>query len=149
MHSRIETHRATTYTARPAKAVGELKVKTITIFRVLLLQFAVIVITAFAALIWQDQDVMFGVFYGGLIVLANASLLIWRILVTKKELHVDLNRHMKAFFRSSIERFLVVGGLFAVGLGLLKLNALGVLVGFIIAQLIYMFSGRLIQQVTK
>ena len=92
---------------------------------------------------------MFGVLYGGLIALANSSALIWRIKISKKELHVDLSRHMKAFFRSSIERFLIVGGLFAVGLGLLKLNALGVLVGFIIAQLIYMFSGRLIQQATK
>lgn len=149
MRSCIETHRATTYTAHPVKAVGESKVKTITIFRVLLLQFIVIIITAFAALMWQGQDFMFGAFYGGLVVLAHASLLIWRILVTQKEFHVDLGRHMKVFFRSSIERFLVVGSLFVVGLGLLKLDGLGVLVGFIVAQLIFMFSGRLIQQATE
>jgi len=74
-----------------------------------------------------------GAAFGGGIALANGLLLFWRY-YRGKQSHTDPGRHLRSFFASAIERFVMVAVLFAVGFGILELAPLPLLVGFIVVQ---------------
>ena len=78
------------------------------------------------------------VLYGGAVSLANSGLLLWRHKHGEHDYHCDAGRHLKMFYRSSMERFVVVGVCLAVGFGLLELAALPMLLGFVGGQLTWM-----------
>lgn len=93
-----------------------------------------------------------GYFYGGMpaawaalfgagIALSNTLLLVWRLHRGKRQVHADAHRHLRSFYFSTLERFFVVGGLLAVGLGALKLMPLPLLAAFVAGQIAWMISG--------
>ena len=104
------------------------------------LQGAVIAISAMLAWFWQAAGVAGAVLYGGAVALANTGLLVWRWRQGRYDYHCDGGRHMKQFYRSSLERFFVVGIVLAVGMYGLKLDPLPVLLGFIVGQVAWMIA---------
>jgi len=78
--------------------------------------------------------------FGGLIAMVNTGLLWWRWRQGAKDFHCDPARHLRSFFRSSLERFFVVGMLLALGFVLLKLAPFALLAGFVVGQLAGMFA---------
>lgn len=95
---------------------------------------------------------LFGYFYGGIpaalaalfgagIAMSNTLLLVWRLYRSKRQIHADAHRHLRSFYFSTVERFFVVGGLLAVGLGALQLMPLPLLAAFVAGQVAWMISG--------
>lgn len=79
--------------------------------------------------------------FGAGTALSNSLLLAWRMRQGKRHVHADAQRHLRGFYFSSIERFLVVGGLLAIGIGALHLSPLPLLVAFVAGQMAWMISG--------
>lgn len=77
---------------------------------------------------------------GGMVALTNALMLGWRMRTGRRDLHQDAHRHLRAFYRSSLERFFIVGLLLVAGLGPLSLKPAPLLAGFVMGQLALMFS---------
>ncbi len=82
-----------------------------------------------------------GAVFGGCIAVANGLLLCWRLHRGGKHPHGDPGRHLRSFFASAMERFVVVVVLFAIGMGVLKLVPLPLLLGFIAGQVALVTSG--------
>ncbi|KAA3628160.1 MAG: ATP synthase subunit I [Proteobacteria bacterium] len=68
--------------------------------------------------------------YGGGIACANSGLLAWRATQTAKGKVLNAHQSMRVLIRTVIERYLLVGMLFALGMGVLKLMPLPLMVGF-------------------
>ena len=73
------------------------------------------------------------VFWGGMVALVNMMLLAWRLLYCDRPTF-NAEQHLRLMYRSGMERFFVVAVLLAVGLLKLKLDALAMLLGFLVGQ---------------
>lgn len=78
--------------------------------------------------------------YGAAAALGNTALLVWRWRRGERDYHCDGPRHLKSFYRSSMERFLVVGVWLALGLGGFKLDAGPMLMGFVVGLLAWVIA---------
>ncbi|MDR3391451.1 MAG: ATP synthase subunit I [Sulfuriferula sp.] len=79
--------------------------------------------------------------YGSMVAVINSSFLYWRMLKVNRSTDAPAEESLKALYWSAIERFILIGGLLAVGmLGVLKLSPLIVLVSFIIGQLVFLLG---------
>lgn len=74
------------------------------------------------------------VVFGGAAAVLNSGLLWWRWWKGGEHIHSDPGRHLKAFHRSSLERFFVVGIWLSVGITILRLQPLPMLSGFVVGQ---------------
>lgn len=99
------------------------------------LQLVIIIISAVPAFFVVNPLAAKAVVFGGLIALANALLLNWRMRWGEQHPEADAGWHFRQAFRSLIERLVVAVTLFAVGLKLLKLVPLAMLTGFVLGQL--------------
>jgi ATP synthase protein I len=104
------------------------------------LQIALIAVAAMAAWLWQGAEVAAAALYGGAVALVNVGLLVWRWRQGRYDYHCDGARHLRQFHRSSLERFLVVAIVLAVGMYGLQLDPLPVLLGFIVGQVAWMIA---------
>ncbi len=84
--------------------------------------------------------VMLAVLYGGGVAIVNAALLLWRWQRGASDYHVDIGKHLRAFRRSSLERFFVVSALLALGFVPIGLHPAALLTGFLIGQLTWMLA---------
>ena len=73
--------------------------------------------------------------YGGIVAFANTMFLAWRMQQGERSPDLDAHRQLRSFYRSSLERFFVVGLLFAIGMGVLHLGPLPLLAGFVFSQM--------------
>jgi ATP synthase I chain len=80
------------------------------------------------------------VMYGGAAAMIGSGLLWWRFRRGEGDYHCDAGRHLRSFYRSSLERFFVVGTMLALGFGGLKLAALPVLAGFVVGLLAWVIA---------
>ena len=95
--------------------------------------FLAIAVTALCASVAGAESAR-GAAFGGGIALINGLLLFWRYHRGKQSHAADPGRHLRSFFASAIERFVMVAALFAIGFGVLALAPLPLLIGFIVAQ---------------
>jgi ATP synthase protein I len=72
--------------------------------------------------------------YGGTVALANTLFLVWRMRQGEQQLDANVSRQLLSFYRSSLERFVIVGLLLATGMGVLHLAGLPLLAGFVFGQ---------------
>jgi ATP synthase protein I len=110
--------------------------------KILILQGIIVAVVALAGFGHSGVGAAGAVLFGGTIAMVNAGLLGWRLQRGARLPHVDLQRHMKSFYASSLERFVAVAALLAIGMGILKLMPLALLAGFIAGQLAFMLSGH-------
>jgi len=112
-------------------------------FLALLLQSVVIAVALTSCWFWMGLMVAQALAYGAAVALVNSGLLVGRWYIGLNDYHCDGERHLKAFHRSSLERFFVVGILLAVGFWFLNLAPHVVLMGFIVGQLAWAFANVL------
>lgn len=74
------------------------------------------------------------VLYGALVALAVSAVLVWRERQSMRHPEWDQHRLFKLFIRTGVERLLLLAGLLVLGLGALRLAALPVLLGLMLAQ---------------
>ena len=90
--------------------------------------------------------------FGATIAIANTILIAWRMRPSSKSNkdsargELGAQHYLRQFYRSWLERYLVVGVLLALGLGGLKLMPLALLAGFILGQLIWIVAPLTIKE---
>ena len=75
------------------------------------------------------------VWCGGLIAMTNVVLLDWRRRRADSGRALSAGESLRLLYRSAVERFVLVALLFAVALGILQLDPLALITGFIAGQL--------------
>lgn len=113
------------------------------LLRSLALQFASVLAAGLIA--WQQAGLAdaLSVLYGAFAALINTGLLVWRFKQGERDYHCDAQRHLKSFYRSSLERYAVVGAWLAIGFGVLNLAGLPLVLGFVIGQLAWVLAALL------
>lgn len=110
----------------------------ITLRSIVLWQSGAVVLVALLGALFGGVFTTFAVVYGGGIAIVNLVLLHWRWRKGVGDYHCDVHRHLKGFYRSSMERFFVVGVLLGFWFGFIKTESLGMLTGFLVGQLVGM-----------
>ncbi len=82
------------------------------------------------------------VWFGGLTATLNILLLLWRSHRAASGPALSAGQSLWALYRTALERFVMVMMLFALGMGLLKLDPFALLSGFVVGQLALILMGR-------
>ena len=106
--------------------------------RVLSLQLALLLVASVGAYSIWDLEVAQAVWFGTGIATANTLMIAWRMRQGRAKAAAQPS--LSEFYRSWLERYLLVGVLLAVGLGGLTLMPLGLLSGFILGQVIWILA---------
>lgn len=114
----------------------------------LVLQVGIIAVSALVAIWKSGLGAGVAVACGGAVALMNTSLLLWRWYQGSDKFHCDAHRHLRAFFRSSLERFVVVGVLLAAGFLSFELKPFAFLAGFVVGQLAWMVASLTLRERT-
>ncbi len=109
-------------------------------------QIALIGFMVLAVSYWQGAEAALAASYGGLGALLNTALLYWRWSRGATQFHSDANRHLQSFYRSSIERFFVVGLWLAVGFAWMRLSPSAMLTGFVVGQLAWLIASLALRE---
>lgn len=79
--------------------------------------------------------------FGGVCASANCLLLEWRRYQADQGQALSAAQSMRLLYRTALERFVLIGVLFALGLGLWQLDPLALITGFIVGQTALVFNG--------
>lgn len=112
-------------------------------------QGLVVLLMALIMGLWSAPEAGWATLYGGGAALANTALLVWRHRQGEHDYHCDAQRHLKKFYRSSLERFFAVGVLLALGLGGWKLDAAPMLAGFVVGLAAWVIAAAVRTDVCK
>lgn len=115
--------------------------------RVLRLQLAILLIITVGVYALWGTVVAQAVWFGLFIATMNTLLIAWRMRPNNKPpSRLSKPANLNEFFRSWLERYLVVGGLLALALGGLKLLPPALLGGFILGQLVWILAPLTIKE---
>ena len=108
-------------------------------------KFAILQLLLFAAtsVIFFMIDGAFqaaSVWCGGLIAMTNVRLLAWRRRRADRGRVLSAVESLRLLYRTAVERFVLVVLLFALALGILQLDPLALITGFIVGQLALVFT---------
>ena len=97
----------------------------------------VILVLVCAALFFASQGARsaLAALFGGGIALLNVQLLRWRKNQVQDRRGLSAGQSLASFYRSALERFVLVVGLLALGLGWMELRPLPLVVGFVVGQI--------------
>ena len=105
-----------------------------TLFRLLLIQGGLVLVAASISALIQGIEFSLALLYGGGASLAGTLIGAWRVRIATDEAVHSTTLGMAEFYKGALLRFVLVIALLALGMGMLKLPALAVLIGFIVAQ---------------
>jgi ATP synthase protein I len=109
--------------------------------KTLSVQAVLTLIAAALALISKDNRFALAVLYGGAVTVVATGLHGWRLLkITVTDVDNGPGNAGIEVFKGAILKMASIIGLLALGMGVLKLNPLAVVIGFIIAYLGFMFA---------
>ena len=119
--------------------------------RVLSVQFVFLLAASLIAHGVWGLEVAGGMAFGAFVALANTALIARDMRAgrsgrSNKGEEPSAQHYLRQFYRSWLERYLVVGVLLASGLGGLKLMPLALLAGFILGQLIWIIAPLTIKE---
>ena len=103
-------------------------------------QAGLVVITAVILSLVKSHEFFMATLYGGVVIIVSTIYFGWRLKIATESADSSPTVNSVELFKGVFIRFLIVIILLALGLGWLKLQPLGVLSGFIVAQLAYWFS---------
>ncbi len=107
--------------------------------RLAVLQLALVAVTSIVFFTIYGGFQAGSVWFGGLTALLNIGWLLWRRHGADAGRALSAGQSLRLLYRSALERFLLVALLFALGLGVLKLDPLALLTGFVVGQLALVF----------
>ena len=118
--------------------------------RVLSVQFVFFLAAGMTSYGVWGLDVARATGFGAIIAIANTVLIAWHMRPgsgkSNKGGELGAQHYLRQFYRSWLERYLVVVILLALGLGGLKLMPLALLAGFILGQLIWIIAPLTIKE---
>lgn len=107
----------------------------------LLTQLALVLLTSVVFLVVSGHFEALSAGFGGLIACSNTVLLEWRRYRVDSGRVLSAGASLRVLYRSVLERFLLVALLFVLGMGVLRLEPLALLTGFIAGQLGLVITG--------
>ena len=107
--------------------------------RVIGLQSVVLIAASLTAATFWGVEVAKGAWFGAIISLVNSLLIAWRMQPSAQG-EQSAQRHLRQFYRSWIERYVVLLVLFALALIGLKLLPAALLIGFVLAQAVWIIA---------
>ncbi|MFK5914630.1 MAG: ATP synthase subunit I [Woeseiaceae bacterium] len=111
-----------------------------TLRKILRVQSSLTLVTA-VILSWvKGHEIFMATLYGGAIVIVSTIYFGWRLKIATEAVNNTPTLNSVELFKGIFIRFLIVIVLLALGLGWLNLAPVGVMSGFIIAQLAFWFS---------
>ena len=110
------------------------------VHRTAVLQIGISVVAGAIAYALEGGAEAVAAIYGGVVALIGTLLLLWRMQSSKHKTLKKAQQHLWIFYRSGLERFLVIGILLAIGMGTFMLVPLAVLVGFVASQLAWIIA---------
>lgn len=120
----------------------------LSIRRAAALQIGLIGLVALALLVWKGGEQALAAGYGGLAAVMNSAMLYWRWAQGTRRFHSDPDRHLRSFYRSMLERFLMVGLWLAAGLAWLGLTPLALMAGFVAGQMAWLIASPALRERT-
>jgi F0F1-type ATP synthase assembly protein I len=120
----------------------------LSIRRAATLQIGLIGLVVLAMLVWKGGELALAAGYGGLAAVLNSAMLYWRWVRGTRRFHSDPERHLRSFYRSSLERFMMVGLWMAAGLAWIGLAPLALVVGFVAGQLAWLIASPTLRERT-
>jgi len=97
-------------------------------------QLALITVSSIVFFAFGDALQAGSVWFGGAIATANLLLLEWRQRAADNGPALSAAASLRLLYRTALERFVLAATLFALALGLLRLEPLALLTGFIVGQ---------------
>nr|WP_232522252.1 ATP synthase subunit I [Sulfuriferula plumbiphila] len=86
----------------------------------------------------SGQATAFAVVFGGFVALANSAVLAWRMRAARRLINTDVQQDLRMLYRTGLERFVLVVAFLALGMGVLKLDPLALIAGFVLGQLAWL-----------
>ena len=111
-----------------------------TLRKILLVQVGLVLIAAAVLTLVKGHEFFIATLYGGAVVVVSTIYFGWRLKVATEAVDDTPAVNSVELFKGVFIRFLIVVVLLALGLGWLKFQPLGILSGFIVAQLAFWFS---------
>lgn len=108
--------------------------------KIILQQGLIAIIATAITYIAYDAMAARSIFSGFAVAMANTVLIVWRMWQSEKAQHLDAHKHLRMFYRSGIERLVMVAMLLVLAMGPLGLVPLAVLAGFALGQLTLIVS---------
>jgi hypothetical protein len=107
------------------------------------LEFELVLVTVTSVVFFTLGDALRAgsVWFGGAIAAANLVLLEWRRRVADTGPALSAAASLRLLYRTALERFVLAATLFALGLGVLQLDPLALLTGFIVGQTALILTG--------
>lgn len=109
-----------------------------TLRRVVLIQAGMIAIAAVISILEKGSEFTWALLFGGAITIAGTLVSAWRLRIATEPSETGLD--VTGVFQSTILKYVLVVGLLAVGLGVLKLTPLAVVIGFLVPQIGFLFG---------
>ena len=109
--------------------------------KLVMLQLLMIAVTSVVFFILYGGFQAGSAVFGGSIACANRLLLELRRHKADTGRALSAGQSIRLLYRTALERFVLVGVLFALGLGVWQLDPLALLTGFIVGQLALVFNG--------
>lgn len=109
-------------------------------------QAVLALIVAILAMLSAGGAAGLAAFYGGVAAMINTALLYWRWHQGAKVFHCDAGRHLRTFYRSSLERLFVVGACLAIGFRVLELPPKPLLTGFVIGLMAWILASAALRE---
>ncbi|HID48255.1 MAG TPA: ATP synthase subunit I [Chromatiales bacterium] len=111
-----------------------------TVSRLVLIQAGLTGLAAAIALLLRGHESGLALLYGGAVSIAGTLAGAWRLKIATEEVAENAMQGVAEFYKSAVMRFVIVIALLGLGMGVLKLHALALLTGFIVAQTGYFFG---------
>jgi hypothetical protein len=111
-----------------------------TVFRLVAIQAGLTGIAACIALFMQGNEFALALLYGGAVSITGTLAGAWRLKRATEEVAENAMLGVAGFYKSAVIRMIVIIALLTLGMGVLKLHALALLIGFIVAQTGYFFG---------
>ena len=111
-----------------------------TLVRLLLIQAALIAAVSVYLVLSKGNEFGLAALYGGAASVAGTLVSGWRVKVAADEAVNNTTLGMAEFYKATALRFITIIALLALGMGVLDMEALGILIGFIAAQAGYFFA---------
>lgn len=111
-----------------------------TVFRLVAIQAGLTGIAVCIALVVQGNEFALALLYGGAVSITGTLAGAWRLKRATDEAAENAMLGVAGFYKSAVVRMIVIIALLTLGMGVLKLHALALLIGFIVAQTGYFFG---------
>jgi len=106
-----------------------------------ILQLLLLVVTSVIFFMIYGVFQAVSVWCGGLIAMSGVLLLEWRRWRADRGRALSAGDSIRLLYRTALERFVLIALLFALALGVLQLDAVALITGFIAGQLALVFTG--------